>query len=506
MRASARLKQLAGQSFVYGLGGLVSRAVGIVLLPVYLQHVTREQFGAVELVMASITLAAIMLRLGLTNAMFRFSFDNPGSDMRARTVQTAFTGTLLMSTVGVLAGVAAVDPLAQALGASRNLTLIGLAGLWVSMNFDILTGVYRIERRPTAFVGYSLTNVVVTVVLTVMLVVRPFHLQAAGIMLGNFSGTYVTYVLMLIARRKTIGFAHFDRALLRRMLHFSVPLMPAGLALWALNVADRFQVQHLASKAELGSYSAASKIALSVMLLIAAFQTAWPAFANSMPTEEETKSVYSLVLTYWSIVMGWAVVTISLLTPVYIHLALPRPVWDASPVVPLLMFGSVLYGAYMILNAGVNRSKKTRLAPVVTGVAAAVNVGLNFAVIPAWGIVGAGVSTVVGYVVLVYLGWRNAQHSYPVAYQWSRVLRVALATAGFVAASVLAVPATGSVGIPLRIALIALFPVGLAAIGAMPASELRQAGRRLSALRGRRRPAASVRAEADATADEEPLA
>ena len=39
MNRSARLKQLAGQSFVYGLGGLVSRAVGIVLLPVYFRHV-----------------------------------------------------------------------------------------------------------------------------------------------------------------------------------------------------------------------------------------------------------------------------------------------------------------------------------------------------------------------------------------------------------------------------------------------------------------------------------
>ena len=66
-------------------------------------------------------------------------------------------------------------------------------------------------------------------------------------MIGNFSGTYVTYALMLIARRDVIGIRLFDRELLRRMLHFSVPLIPAGLALWALNVADRFQVKYLGS-------------------------------------------------------------------------------------------------------------------------------------------------------------------------------------------------------------------------------------------------------------------
>ena len=301
MNRSARLKQLAGQSFVYGLGGLVSRAVGIVLLPVYFRHVSRVQFGDVELIMSTITLAAIVFRLGLTNAMFRFSFDTPGAGNRRTTVQTTFTSVMMLSTLAVILGLIFLDPLAHVLG-GRALTIIGLTGLWVTMNFDIVTGIYRIERRPTAFVVYSLTNVAITVVMTVLLVVH-WHHQAAGLMIGNFSGTYVTYVLMLIARRDVIGFRLFDRELLRRMLHFSVPLIPAGLALWALNVADRFQVKYLGSPALLGSYSAASKIALSIMLLIAAFQTAWPAFANSMPSEDETRKVYAVVLTYWSMAM-----------------------------------------------------------------------------------------------------------------------------------------------------------------------------------------------------------
>ncbi len=504
---AGRLKQLAGQSFVYGLGGLVSKAVGIVLLPIYLHHVTRDQFGSVELVMASITLAAILLRLGLTNAMFRFSFDNPGSDMRVRTVQTAFAGVLTMSTLGVAVGLlaaATVEPFTEVLG-GRELTVIGLAGLWVTMNFDILTGIYRIERRPTAYVGYSLLNVAITIVLTLILVI-PLHLQASGLMIGNFSGTYITYLLMLYARRDIVGFRLVDRGLLRRMLHFSVPLMPAGLALWALNVADRFQVQGLTSKAELGSYSTAAKLALAAMLLIAAFQTAWPAFANSMPTEDETRVVYRLVLTYWSMVMGWAIVVISLLAPPYIHLTLPRPVWNAAPVVPFLTFGAVLYGAYMILNAGVNRSKKTRFTPVVTGVSAAVNVGLNFALIPLWGIVGAGVSTVVGYAVLVYLGWRNAQHSYPVDYEWSRVLRVTAVTAAAVAASILVIPATGWVGIPVRLAIIAGFPLALMAAGVLSRGEQRRMRERVAAMRGRRSRQATLAAEADEAAEEEPVA
>ena len=174
--------------------------------------------------------------------------------------------------------------------------------------------------------------------------------------------------------------------------------------------------------------------------------------------------------------------------------------------VPLLMFGSVLFGAYLILNAGVNRSKKTRFTPVVATVAAIVNVGLNFALIPWFGIVGAGISTVVGYVVLVYLGWRNAQHSYPVDYEWSRVIRTALVTAVFIALSILVVPATGWVGVPVRIAMGLLFPIGLIAVGVVHRGEVGRVRDMVAAMGRRRTKAAVLEAEEEEAVEEEPVA
>src|SRR6478736_5677865 len=113
MNLSGRLKELAGQSFVYGLGGLVSRGVGIVLLPVYIHHVSRAQFGAVELIMASITLATIVFRFGLLSAMFRFSFDHPDLEYRARTVQTTFTAIMALATAAVVLGLIFLEPLSR---------------------------------------------------------------------------------------------------------------------------------------------------------------------------------------------------------------------------------------------------------------------------------------------------------------------------------------------------------------------------------------------------------
>jgi O-antigen/teichoic acid export membrane protein len=476
-----RLRQLAQHSFVYGLGGLVSKLVGIFLLPIYTHRVNKAQFGEVEQVMAFVAVAAVVLRMGLVTAMFRFCWDHREPEARARTIRTAFTAVLVMSTVGLVLCLLAINPLSDALSSSRELVVIGAFGLWVSMNFDILAGIYRIEQRPTAFVVYSLINVAITVILSIVLVI-PLDQGAAGIMIGNFSGTYITYVLLLYARRDTVRLA-LDRPLLRRMLDFSLPLMPAGLALWALNLADRFQVINLASPSELGSYSAASKISLGVMLPIAAFQTAWVPWANSFTDEDEAKRTYRAVFSYWTVLIAWAVVALSLFAPPYIHLLMPRDWWGAAPVVPLLTAGSALYGAYMILSIGVNRSKRTKLTPVVNAAAAAINVGLNFLLIPAWGIVGAGVSTVIGYTALAGFGFANAQAGYPVSHDWSRVFRIAGVAAAFLIVSAQLVPATGWVGIPVRLALLLAFPLALMVTGGLHRGERHRIGQLFADVR-----------------------
>ena len=473
----ARLRQLAGQSFVYGLGGIVSKLVGIFLLPIYTkpQYVSQAGFGQVETVMAASSLLSIVCQFGLTTAMFRFCWDHREPDSRRRTIRTAFTAVMVLSTIAVLIGVAAIDPISSGLEVTRELALIGLAGLWVTIQYTIVTGIYRIEQRPTAFIVYSFINIAITIVLSIVFVI-PLRMGAAGIMLGNFSGTYLTYFLLLWARRDMVGFT-VNWPLLRQMLVFSLPLMPSGVALWALNLADRVQVQRLTTgtqlerSAQLGTYSAANKIALGIMLVISAFQTAWIPFANLIIDDGDAKRTYRAVLTYWSMVMAWGVVAITALSTPYIHLTMNPDWFGAVPVVPLLMSGSVLYGAYYILNIGVNRSKRTKMTPLVTGTAAAVNIGLNFWMIPKWGIVGAGWSTVIGFSVLVVLGWRNAQASYPVSYDFKRVLRIVALAALFMVVLVELVPPIGIAGIGLRVLLVAIFPLALVAAGVVTPGE-----------------------------------
>ena len=503
-RSPGRLSQLVGQSAIYGLGGTLARLAGLFLVPVYLVAAGTDAFGEAELVTSAVAVAAIFFRFGIVNSMSRFTLaESPTGDWQP-VIHTIFGFVLGMSTAAAVVGVLLRQQIADALQVSVAIALAGVLGLWIVMNYDVLTRVYRVERRAKEFVAFQLANVSITVVLTVVLVVV-FDYGAIGLILGNFIGTGVILLAMVWARRRTVGIRRFDRKLAPELLSFAVPLMPTGLAIWALNFADRLQVQRLAGAAELGQYAAAAKVAAGMTIFLAAFQAAWTPFAHALRGEEGdevAKQTYAEVFTLWSVMMGWGLAALTLFSAPYIALAFPEDAQESViPVVPLLAASIVLYGIYLIVGIGVNITKRTRMTPVIAAFGGVVAVGLNFWFIPAFGILGAAMTTLIGFGLLAGLQWLNGRLKYPVAYEWGRVGRIGVYTAGIVALSLWVVPETGPIGITARIALAVVYPVGLVAIGAIGRDELRRIPAVLRAWRARRRrgEAEALSAETDVT-------
>jgi O-antigen/teichoic acid export membrane protein len=103
--------------------------------------------------------------------------------------------------------------------------------------------------------------------------------------------------------------------------------------------------------------------------------------------------------------------------------------WPAQKAVPALAFSSVCYAGFIVVTIGVGRTRRTGFNWIAATAAAVLNVGLNFWLIPAYGMLGAAYATLAAYALLLVVRTWNAQHVYPVPYQWHRV-GVLLAAAG----------------------------------------------------------------------------
>jgi O-antigen/teichoic acid export membrane protein len=460
VRLGQELRRLGRHSAIYGLGGLVSRILATLLLPLYTHYLPPGSYGRVELVTAATAVLAIVLQMGISSAFFRFYFDAKEDAQRLTVIRTSFWFTMTMSTVGLVLGVVFASPLGHwiGLGDDPGLVRAGAVGLWAQTNYQQLTALFRVEERSAQYAVASVANVLITVGAMVVFV-AVFHWGAVGLVVGNFTGTLAVYSVLLAYRNEQLGL-EFDRGLLRQMQHFGMPLVPSALALWTINFVDREFVVHYKSAAEVGVYSAAVKIAGVITFVMVAFRTAWPAFAYSIEDDREAKRTYSFVLTYLLTFASWLSLALGALAPWWVRLLTDPRYQRAEKGVALLAFAGAVYAGYTVLAIGSGRARRTQLNWVVTGTGAAVNVGLNFWLVPAYGMVGAAISTAAAYVVLFVGMTLYAQRVYPVQYQWRRVVTsVGAAVALTVAARAARLPLAPS------FLLVLAYPVALALLG-----------------------------------------
>jgi O-antigen/teichoic acid export membrane protein len=465
-----QIRRLATQSAIYGVGGLVSRILAILLLPLYTSYLSTADYGRIETLVAAAAVFSIVLRMGITSAFFRFYFDSPDPQRRVLIVRTSFWFTMASATFGLVFANVFASQIAHFLhiGDSQDLVRAAAVGFWAQMNYEQLTSLFRVEERAVAFVIASLANVLITVSATVLLVVV-LDEGPLGVLVGNFIGTLCVYTVLLAYRRYQLGL-QFSRKLLRAMNRFGMPLVPAALALWAINFIDRLFLAHFKGQSEVGVYSVAVRISSAVVFMLIAFRAAWPAFAYSIEDDRDARRTYSYVLTYVVVVTCWVALGLGVLAPWLVRLLARNPsFYRASEAVGLLAFGTAAYAAYTVMAIGSSRARKTQFNWVIAGFGAIVNIGLNVALIPPYGMIGAAIATAAAYVAL-FLGMIfYSQAVYYVRYQWRRVLIAAGAAVGLnVLGSALDVPLAAA------ILLVASYPIVLALLGFYLPAELQR--------------------------------
>lgn len=478
MALGAQIGRLGKHSAIYGLGGLVSRVLAVLLLPLYTRYLSTSDYGKVETLVAATTVLAIVLRGGISSAFFRFTFDSRDPEQRRAVLRTSFWFTMTTATAGLAGGLVLSGSIARALfgsGGDWKLVAAAFVGLWAQMNYEQLTAVFRVEERSVAYVCASLANILITVGVTVALVVA-FDQGPLGVIVGNFTGTLAVYLALLGYRREQLGLT-FDRGLLREMNRFGMPLVPSALFLWTTSFSDRFFLVKLDGADEVGLYSVGVRIASAMVLLLTAFRTAWPAFAYSIESDAEAKRTYGFVLTYLLVVSSWVAAALGLLSPWLVEWLTAPEFHEASRVVSPLAFAAVAFGGYIVISIGVGRAKQTQFNWVITGAAAVLNVALNLALIPPYGMMGAAIATVAAYTLMFAgMAWWS-QRVYPVPYQWRRAATAVGAAGALVVAGKLL-----DAGLPLALGLSAVYPLTLLPLGFyLPAERARL--RRLVARR-----------------------
>ncbi len=472
------LRRLATTGAAYTASSVISKLIAVALLPLYTRYLTPADYGAAEVLVTGVIAASIVIRLGIIEALLRFYYQ--AGEEPNQVVKTAFASLLWTTTIGLAIALPLAEPLSRLLlgHSDAGLMRIAIFGLWVFTMFEFLTALFRLDERAKAYFAFTVSNVLVTIPVTVWLVVGEDK-GASGLLWGQYGTGAVFLAGLVIAQRHRLGVIP-DWAVWRRMLRWGLPTMPAELSLYSLNFIDRVLIVRIVGLGDAGLYSLSVKFAQAVNVLVKGFQLAWPPLAYSITDDDEARRAYAVIVTWFVSVTTFVVAGMWLLSRWIVRVLAAPEFFDSYKTIGLISTGVMLYALYLVLVIILGRTGRTEFNFPATGAGTVVNIGLNLALLPSLGIVGAGISLVASYAVVLVLMYVFTQRLFKVPYEWARLAQAFGLAAVLVAVGEIFVPTSGIGGLAGRTVLWLAYPLLLWATGFLNEEEREAAGRVLS--------------------------
>lgn len=454
------LRQLAGESVVYGISGTIAKFLQFLLVPLYTRVFTPEDYGVLSLITTTMAVIGIFVVLALDNSAARWYWDTENLEDRKRTLASWVWCQLTISSLFALVIVALAEWLAQLIvGRADAAVYFRLtAGLLpLSTLTIVVTNWLRMQRRPWATMYYALGSSLLTILLTFLFVIT-LDWKLTGVYTAQVLSGLLGSLVALALLRDWIHPRYFNVARLREMLRFALPLIPAALAFWIVNLSDRYFVQYFVSTSEVGLYQFGASIASVVALLTGAFQQAWGPFAMSIHTQSNARQLYAHVLLIYTWLTCAFCTALTLFTPEVVRFIAPDTYASASTVVSFLSFSYVFLGLTYIAAIGLNIVKTNAPTGMAITFAAVLNIVLNLLLIPSMGKVGSALATLLSQMIVPMYIFYQAQRRYPIPYQFGGVVGLfALAFLVIGSATLLPLSMSGVSTVIAKVVLLSLF-------------------------------------------------
>ena len=425
------IKRLTKHSAVYGIGYIVSRSIGFLLLPIHTNYLLPGEYGIAALLFSSLAIMNIIFSYGMDVAFLRFFILEDDKHKKHTIFSTAFwmifgTG-LCFSSILVLFP----TPFSQIIFRTPHyIVLVRLAGgilladTMALIPFLLLRG----EEKSVTFITLKLLNVAANFGLNILFVAI-LKKGVVGVFTANLIASVFTLITVLPILLKWLV-PRFKKETLFELLRFGLPYVPSGLSVIIMDQIGRFFLDRMIGEKATGIFSASYKLGMFMALVVAAFRFAWHPFFLSTSKQDDAPRIFARVLTYFLAVTGFVFLTISYFIDEIVHFHLfgvslfGEGYTSGIKIVPIIMLAYIGYGIYVNFIVGVYLKKKTSLLPLVTGIGAAVSILANFLLIPHFGIVGAAWATFLAYGSMTTALYLVSHKLYPIPYEIGRIFKL----------------------------------------------------------------------------------
>jgi len=413
------IKAFLKDSIIYTIPIILSRGIGIFLLPIYTRITSPDELGALELFIAFGNIVALTVAVEITQGISRYIPESKGK-LRRSYASTGLIFTLVTYCLSILLFFLFAENLSLLItGSGEYLREFKLALIYILFNgfFYYFQNLLRFEGKSFLFsvasISYACSNLIFVFTFGIILN------QGLEAILYSLilSCLFVSFLSLFFLRNSFEKVFRFD--LLKKLLAFSLPLVPASVLVFISLYIDRFMINEIIGIQSVGLYSVAVKIASATALITVGFQMAITPLIYKYYNDKETPNNLAKIFKYF--VAGYSLffISFSLLSKELILLLATPEFYSISTLIPILSL-AFLFSHIYVFMPGIVIKKKTYIIFFINLVVAILNIVLNLILIPKFNIIGAAFGTTLGYFFgfLMYIFF--SQKLYHVNHNWGK--------------------------------------------------------------------------------------
>lgn len=426
-----KFKETARHGIIFGVGTVLQKAITFILLPLYTTRFSASEYGTLGLITITGSVLVTICTLGVNFGLFRSYYDYENEEDRKIVISTALFIILASSFVLFILG----------LIFSKHLSFLVFGNPEYEVHFLMIMGIsiftmlntipfviFRAQKKSIQYIIFRISFFIIAVALIIYLVAVK-NWGILGVLTGSLTMEAISCLTLYFYIRKEIVLK-FLKIEARKMLRFGLPLIPANLSVFVFNSTDRYFLNYFSTLHELGLYNLGYKLGTVITVLLASpIALIWPAMFLSVRKHSNAKTFYVKALTYIVFLSLLMFLGLSLLSKEVLQIFSNKQYWDAYKVIPIITLTYALWTLPKITNVAISLKRKTKAAAMIFFLGAVVNIGLNFALIPKYGMMGAAYATFITYALMVAILFFYNQRLMGVSYEWNRIFKMAIIAA-----------------------------------------------------------------------------
>lgn len=389
-------KEYLKNTFLLFVGKFSTQFMSLILLPLFTHYLIKEDYGYIDLMQTYISLLFPILTLRIDSAAFRFLIEAREKQKKKKEIITNLL-IILISAIVITIILKFIVSFYVTINYSNYILINIIATMLSNLLLQILRGFGKNKHYSIASIITGAFNLITNILLVVV-----FKFDGRSILIASTISNLAcaTYILSIIKLHEHIDLKLFNKSEIKRILSYSIPMIPNHLSWWVVNVSDRTIISYFLGAAINGIYTVSCKFSNIINSIFSIFNMSWQESASLHIEDDDRDNFFTGMINKLLLLFCDLSVLILVFIPIFFDIIIGKLYIEAYRYIPILLYGN-LWNVLISLIGGIYvAKKKTQEIAKTTFISAIINLIVHLLLIKYIGLYAACISTVVSYIIM----------------------------------------------------------------------------------------------------------